>query len=745
VRELRNRPASAIARASVTLTITACKRLELFEKTVNSFLNCCEDLDRIGRWICVDDGSSAADRERMKALYPFFEFTWKGLAEKGHAASMNMILDLVKTPYLLHLEDDWHFILRDRYVTKSIAVLQDDPSLGQVPFNRSYAEDTDACNIVGGKVRFTKKDSIRYRLHEHLRAGTPEYTQHLHGLSAGSLTMAYWPHYSLRPSVVSMRALRAVGRYNPAADHFELEYATRYRDAGFVSAFFDAINCLHTGKLTSETGPSARPNAYALNNEKQFTTRSSRHYRVKLLPNWTTSRELCELWGRQSKGGGVWDDVTVTAGDQDIDYYAIVNHPAGSRYDPGRSIVFQMEPASGVAQWEAWAKPDRRLFVQVRSHDRYRNAGEWHLDKKWAELAQSPVEKSRILSTVTSSRLADTGHERRVGFLHYLEKHGVSIDIYGWDNAAGFAGYRGCLPFANKNEGILPYRYTFAAENHDEHNYVTEKFFDALLGECLCFYWGCPNLEEHFDPAVFIRLPLEDFEESRQIVERAIAADEWSRRIEAIRREKRRFLNEGQFFPVLAQAVHGRVFFESLAVRVINLDRRTDRWKSFREATAAAAGPFAARCQRFQAIDGIGLTLTPEVRHLFRDNDFLYRRGMVGCALSHLSLWKEVASGTGAASLVFEDDARLSPDFNGQMVEVCGQLYHLHADFDVVLLGYSPWTEEQRRGLQSEMHSVRLSPMEWQKYVGGTFGYVISPAGARKLLSLRARRSAKWD
>jgi len=739
VQKLQKRAPSAIARETVTLTITSCKRLELFEKTVNSFLNCCEDLDRIGRWICIDDGSNAADRKRMTKLYPFFEFVWKAPGDKGHAASMNMILDLVKTPWLLHLEDDWHFIVRGSYVTRSIAILRDDPQLGQVLFNRNYAENGDGWNIVGGPVRFTKQESIRYRLHEHLRPGTADYTQHLHSLPSGSLTTAYWPHYSLRPSVISMAALKAIGKYNSTAEHFELEFAERYRDRGLLSAFFDSINCLHLGKLTSETGPSARPNAYSLNNERQFTAPSLRQHRIKLLPDWTSSRELCNLWERQSKGGGLWDDIIVTADDRDIDYYAIINHPGGSDYDPGRSIVFQMEPASGVAQWGPWANPDRREFVQVRSHDRYRNAGEWHLDKTWAELVQNPIKKSRVLSTVTSSRVADPGQQRRVGFLHYIEKRGVGIDIYGRDNAAGFAGYRGSLPFANKNEGVLPYRYTFAAENHEEHNYVTEKFFDALLGECLCLYWGCPNLEEHFDPGTFIRLPLDDFELSLQIVQKAIASDEWSRRIEIIRREKLRFLNEGQFFPVLAQAIHGHVFFENLAVHVINLERRPDRWKSFREASAAAAGAFAARCQRFPAIDGRHVSLTPEVRHLFRYNDFLFRRGMVGCALTHLSLWRQVAYGTGEASIVFEDDARLSQDFNGQMVEVCGQLGRSHADFDIVLLGYFPWTEEQRRELQSETHSVRLRPMEWQKYVGGTFGYIVSQAGARRLLALAER------
>ena len=63
---------------------------------INSFLNCCQDLHKIDRWICVDDNSSTEDREEMKKLYPFFEFYFKNLDCKGHPQSMNLIRDLTK-------------------------------------------------------------------------------------------------------------------------------------------------------------------------------------------------------------------------------------------------------------------------------------------------------------------------------------------------------------------------------------------------------------------------------------------------------------------------------------------------------------------------------------------------------------------------------------------------------------------------------------------------------------------------
>ena len=53
------------------------ERFDLFEKTMNSFINCCLDLHMIDKWIVVDDNSSEVDRIKMKKLYPFIEFILK--------------------------------------------------------------------------------------------------------------------------------------------------------------------------------------------------------------------------------------------------------------------------------------------------------------------------------------------------------------------------------------------------------------------------------------------------------------------------------------------------------------------------------------------------------------------------------------------------------------------------------------------------------------------------------------------
>ena len=74
VNSIINRPKSDLPR--ITLSITTCKRFDLFEKTMNSLLQCL-DIEMIDNWLCVDDNSSEDDKRKMKELYPFFTFIFK--------------------------------------------------------------------------------------------------------------------------------------------------------------------------------------------------------------------------------------------------------------------------------------------------------------------------------------------------------------------------------------------------------------------------------------------------------------------------------------------------------------------------------------------------------------------------------------------------------------------------------------------------------------------------------------------
>ena len=268
INNISNRPKKSFQ--LITFTITTCKRIDLFEKTVNSFINCCLDLHLIDRWICIDDNSTQPDREKMALLYPFFEFIFKEEQTKGHPQSMNIIKKMVKTPYIFHMEDDWKFFIKRSYISDCLEVVQKDDRIGQCLINRNYGETMDCLSIKGGYFNNTTS-GLRFYIHEHYKEDSINEFYKKHGFCRQN---AYWSHYSLRPSLLKTDVLKEVGEFNETlscfqGQVFEKEYSLRYNNKGYLSAFLESVYCIHIGKLTSERD---KPNAYELNNQIKIKT-----------------------------------------------------------------------------------------------------------------------------------------------------------------------------------------------------------------------------------------------------------------------------------------------------------------------------------------------------------------------------------------------------------------------------------------------------------------------------------------
>jgi glycosyl transferase family 25 len=176
-----------------------------------------------------------------------------------------------------------------------------------------------------------------------------------------------------------------------------------------------------------------------------------------------------------------------------------------------------------------------------------------------------------------------------------------------------------------------------------------------------------------------------------------------------------------------------------LDVTLINLDRRPDRLATVSAALKRAAGAeFASRCRRYAAVDGKDLVLDDELRHLFRGNDFGFRRGVVGCALSHLGVWREVIE-AGRPRLILEDDVEFAAHFAERLADLLEVASQLDDVADVIQLGYFPWVNRANDDLFLPRDHPPLTAMRWDRFLGGTFGYVLYPEGARKLIEIAER------
>jgi GR25 family glycosyltransferase involved in LPS biosynthesis len=280
---------------------------------------------------------------------------------------------------------------------------------------------------------------------------------------------------------------------------------------------------------------------------------SEKRIRIRMMCDWCSSEQLCREWSNMCLDGFNWRNIEITWDTENIDYYVIINRTNETGYDKTRTIVFQMEPwvydegkSWGVKTWGDWSIPTG--FMKVFAHRDHLNNVQWQIPK-----IDSSIDKEDKIISILSKKNFDEGHIKRIEFIRRLEECGFDgIDVYGAENFHKYKNYIGTT--ADKSE-MAKYKYCFSCENNCEKNYATEKIWEPILCECLCFYWGCPNLEDHIDVGAFVRLDLNDFEGAMAIVKRAIEEDWWSARIDIIRKEKRKILEEIGFFPNLKKVL----------------------------------------------------------------------------------------------------------------------------------------------------------------------------------------------
>lgn len=102
--------------------------------------------------------------------------------------------------------------------------------------------------------------------------------------------------------------------------------------------------------------------------------------------------------------------------------------------------------------------------------------------------------KSRDTSLIASSKRVWEGHRLRHAVVDRIRQENLPVDVMG----------RGYKPFAEKAEGLAPYRYSVVIENLREASYFTEKLVDAALCRTVPIYWGAPDIADYFDPAGMI-------------------------------------------------------------------------------------------------------------------------------------------------------------------------------------------------------------------------------------------------
>lgn len=269
---------------TIVLTMTTCKRLNLFQQTVNSIINTWTDLPMVDQFIVIDDNSSTEDRSIMVEQYPYIKYVMKPTTQKGHIESMNIIYNILKEEnpiYWIHIEDDFLFFNTLPYITLGTHGLNTLSlfNVKQVMFNRNYVETFDRINMPG-----------------HITYTDPDFS--FHDYKPGGSYCQYWPHFSFRPSIIDVETILKLGDFTSDQTFFEMSYAKKWSSEGYKTAFFNTVTNIHIGKLCNTPGE----NAYTLNNIPQFNGQTIlKDYNIKVINMYNRADRLISITEKLKK------------------------------------------------------------------------------------------------------------------------------------------------------------------------------------------------------------------------------------------------------------------------------------------------------------------------------------------------------------------------------------------------------------------------------------------------------------
>ncbi len=278
---------------NVVITMTTCKRIELFKKTIRSLIyNIQSDWNLIKSIVVIDDMSSEDDRKEMVEAFPFIKYIFKDEKDKGHAKSLDILFscnEVKNSKYVFHLEDDWVAAEKYGYISSAIQVLEkastnnstdnELTNVVQVTINRCDGKDSDShnLNLVGYEtlnldelnlntdLKFNsdlKKLGLAKRIY--IPKESPEYNKYFE--THPGVGSVYWPYFTLRPSIIRTDALLNLLPFYEGENKgfFEFRIANKFNNLGYKSIFFNGIYFYDIGDDNN--------NAYKLNNHDQFNS-----------------------------------------------------------------------------------------------------------------------------------------------------------------------------------------------------------------------------------------------------------------------------------------------------------------------------------------------------------------------------------------------------------------------------------------------------------------------------------------
>jgi len=171
------------------------------------------------------------------------------------------------------------------------------------------------------------------------------------------------------------------------------------------------------------------------------------------------------------------------------------------------------------------------------------------------------------------------------------------------------------------------------------------------------------------------------------------------------------------------------------STKIVNMKRRLDRKEALEKLLQNAN---MTSYEFVEAVDGELLKPNEELRLLFERNDNQYKRGVLGCALSHIQLWKQLTLDLeNDFYIILEDDITLCENFK-EKLDYCVEQF---IEQNLEHLGLGEYNTAKI--LNQDLNKLEIVEKDPYKIWNITFAYIISKSAAQKLINFMNKCSVK--
>ena len=282
----------------------------------------------------------------------------------------------------------------------------------------------------------------------------------------------------------------------------------------------------------------------------------------------------------------------------------------------------------------------------------------------------------------------------------------------------------------SKHHFFKEHRFTLSFENSQAPGYITEKVLHSKMAGCVPIYWGD---KDDFVPGSIVNIShIKDPDKIVEIIKKLEENPTLCSKIASLP-----LLDESRVQKALGMIKNMATKILELAfiphidkVFLINLDSRPDR----------LAGLEPLPMTRVPAVNGKTLRMNDMIYNLFKHNTFGWKKSVIGCSLSHISIWTSILKETGTHFLILEDDVRFTKGWKKDWSQYAP---YIPEDADILYIGgvlppnkgvlplcLAPVNKYWSRIKPNTYFSSTPMPI----FHFCTYSYIISKKGAQKLL-----------